>query len=376
MTRRAALLVAFAAVAVPVSILPAQTTAAGRVVRPGPADSVPLAGARVLLHRVARDVQGPIDSVLTDAGGRFRFRFRADTAVLYLLSVRHGGIEYFSPPVRTTAQPPDTAIQLVAYDTSSTAPIAVEARHIVVPRAGEDGSRAVLDLIVLRNDGTLTRVAPDARRPTWTMTLPPGTGEMEVGESDFSAEGVVRDGDSVKVVAPLGPGQKQLSLAYAVVPTRGRLEFAMGPNAAPVNVLVEERDARVLGGTLTPVDSQVIEGRTLRRWTGQVPAGGIISVAFAGASLLPAWQVLAALVLPVALVLAVAAWRLLRRPAVVAPADSRDRLLDLIAALDARYAGREGDTPADEWQRYVADRTALMRRLETALAASEPRRYV
>lgn len=307
-------------------------------------------------------MQGPIDSAIADAGGRFRFRFRADTSALYLMSARHGGIEYFSPPVHTNPQRPDTAILLVAYDTSSTTPIAVEARHIVVPRAGPDGTRAVLDLIVLRNDGLFARVAPDSAHPSWAMALPPGTGGMEVGESDLSPDAVVREGDSVKVVAPLAPGEKQLSLEYAVAPTRGRLAFPVGPGGAPVNLLVEERDARVSGGALALADSQVIEGRSFRRWTGQVPAGGTIGVTF-GSAARPTWRVLAALVVPVAVILAVAAWRLLRRPSRGAPANSRDRMLDAIAALDARYAGREADTPAEEWRRYETERASLKARL-------------
>jgi hypothetical protein len=358
------------------STLSAQTsTAAGRVLVPRAADTVPLPGARVMLHRVGREVQGPIDSAVTGAGGRFRFRFRADTTALYLLSTRYGGIEYFSPPVHTNPQRPDTAIPLLAYDTSSTAPIAVEARHIVLPRAGPDGTRGVLDLIVLRNDGLLARVAPDSAHPSWTMTLPPGTGAMEVGESDLSPDAIVREGDTVKVLAPLAPGQKQLSLGYPVTPTRGRIQFTVGPGETPVNLLVEERDARVSGGTLALADSQVIEGRTFRRWTGQVPAGATIAVTFGGSGL-SGWQTLAALVVPVAGVLGFAGWRLLRRRSPGAPPESRERLLDAIAALDARYAGREGDTPADQWRRYKRERAALKARIETALAEGDAGRYV
>jgi hypothetical protein len=358
------------------STLSAQTsTASGRVLRPGATDTVPLPGARVLLHRVGRDVQGPIDSAVTGAGGGFRFRFGADTTALYLLSTRYGGIEYFSPPVHTNPQRPDTAIRLLAYDTSSTAPIALEARHIVLPRAGPDGTRGVLDVIVLRNDGLLARVAPDSAHPSWTMTLPPSTGAIQVGESDLSPDAVVREGDSVKVLAPLAPGQKQLSLEYPVTPTRGRIQFTVGPGEAPVNLLVEERDALVSGGALALADSQVIEGRTFRRWTGQVPAGGTITVTFGGSGL-PSRQVLAALVVPVAGVLAFAGWRLLRRRSTGAPPESRERLLDAIAALDARYAGRKADTPADEWRRYETERAVLKARIETALAAGDASRYV
>src|SRR5690349_24790392 len=39
----------------------AQTVAGGRVVRPSGSDSIPVAGVRVLLHRVRRAAPGPVD---------------------------------------------------------------------------------------------------------------------------------------------------------------------------------------------------------------------------------------------------------------------------------------------------------------------------
>jgi hypothetical protein len=228
----------------------------------------------------------------------------------------------------------------------------------------------VLDLIVLRNDGRVARVAPDSSRPSWRVVLPPGTGDMEVGETDLSPDAIVRQGDTVKVLAPLSPGQKQLSLEYSVTPVRGKLEFAVGPGGGPVNLLVEERDARVSGGTLALADSQVIEGRSFRRYTGDLPAGGTVVLAVRDAGPAAATRrALPALVGAVAVALAAAAWWLIRRPSRRAPAVSPEQMLDAIAALDARYAGREPETAADEWQRYGAERARLKAELERTLAA-------
>src|SRR5215211_1839549 len=133
-----ALLVVIAwSLATPPRIVQAQqpTTAAGQVLRPRDSDTIPVPGTRVILHRVGRETQGPLDSVLADASGRFRFRFRPDTAAIYLLSARWGDVEYFSPPVHTNPARPDTTMRVVVYDTSSNAPIGIEARHIVVPRS-------------------------------------------------------------------------------------------------------------------------------------------------------------------------------------------------------------------------------------------------
>jgi hypothetical protein len=83
---------------------------------------------------------------------------------------------------------------------------------------------------------------------------------------------------------------------------------------------------------------------------------------------------------PVAVALVFAGWRLLRRPRearrTLSPDVSPDALLEAIAALDARYQGREAHTPADEWSRYETERAELKARLERALASGEASRYV
>ena len=342
----------------------AQTIRAeGKVLKP---DSIPVAGVRVVLHHVGKVRQGPADSVNTDGRGRFAFAFRSDTASLYLLSARHAGIEYFSTPVQTNPERPDTAMRIVVYDTSSTAPVSLEARHLVVARPAEDGSRSVLDLIVLRNDGQRTRVAPDSSRPSWGGPLPGGTMGLDVGESDVSPDAVTRRGDSVIVTAPLAPGEKQITIQYLVPAGRQELDLPFTQHVPMVNVLAEEKDAVVSGGTLALADSQLLQGRSFRRWTGLVPVGSSLRVTLPGREHAPEW-LLAALVAPVLLVLGGAGWYLVKRPP--APPASSDELLEAVAALDARYLDREEETSADEWQSYQSERVRLKGLCETALAA-------
>ena len=348
-------------------ILSAQSTfAEGRVVRP---DSTPVAGVRVVLHRVGQVLQGPLDSTNTDGRGRFRFRFRADTSTIYLLSARYSGIEYFSPPVHTNPARPDTAIRIIAYDTSSSALISVEARHLVVSRPGEDGSRNILDLIVLRNAGQRTRIAADSSRPTWIGALPRGTMGLELGESDVSPEAVGREGDSLIVTAPIAPGEKQLTLEYLVPAGHQVLELPFTEPVPMLNVLAEEADAAVSGGTLVFADSQTLQGRSFRRWTGAGPAGSLLRVVLPGRPRAPEW-ILAALVAAVAVALAVAGWRFLTRQKT--PEVSTDELLERVAGLDARYQGREAEVSVAEWHQYQAERARVKGLLENSLAARGP----
>ena len=351
-----------------VPALAAQTIRAGGGVLK--ADSTPVPGARVVLHQVGRVLQGPLDSTRTDRRGRFRFAFRPDTSALYLLSVRHAGIEHFSPPVHTNPERPDTTIRVIVYDTSSSAPVSLQARHLVVTRPGEDGSRSVLDLIVLLNGGQRTRVAPDSAGASWVGLLPRGTMGLEMGESDVSPDAVTRRGDSLLVAAPLAPGEKQVTVQYVIPAGRKDLELQFTDSVSTVNVLAEETDVVVSGGTFTLAASQVLQGRSFRRWTGAVPAGGTLRVALPGRARVPEW-LLPSLVAAIVLVLGGAGWYFLKcQPG--SPAASPAGLLDAIAALDARYLGREGETSAEDWDSYQTERRKLKAQLEAALAAGAP----
>jgi hypothetical protein len=126
----------------------------------------------------------------------------------------------------------------------------------------------------------------------------------------------------------------------------------------------------VSGGTLARADSQVLQGRSFRRWTGAVPAGGTLRVALPGRARVPEW-LLPSLVAAVVLVLGGAGWYFLaRQPG--SPAAPPAGLLDAIAALDARYLGREGETSAEDWGSYQTERRRLKAQLEAALAAGAP----
>ena len=329
---------------------------------------MPVTGARVVLHRVGRSLQAPLDSTSTDRRGRFHFAFRSDTTALYLLSARHAGIEYFSPPLHTNPELPDTAIRIVVYDTSATVPITLEGRNLVVTRPGEDGSRSVLDLLVLRNDGQLTRVSPDSLRPSWSGPLPRGTLGLQLGEGDISPDAVSRRNDSLIVTAPLAPGEKQITVEYLVPSDREVLELPFPEPVAAANVLVEEKDARVSGGRLTLADTQIIEGRSLLRWTGEVPAGDVVRVTLPGVRRISRW-LLTALVGVIVLGLAWAGWHVLQHRDVGSLVMSPAELIDAIATLDVRYLGRQGETPTEEWSSYQAERARLKARLEASLAA-------
>jgi hypothetical protein len=350
----------------------AQVVAGGTVLQISASDSVPVSGTRVVLHRIGREAQGPVDSARTDARGQFRFRFAADTGAVYLVSAQRGGIEYFSTPVHLNPARPDTSIRIVVADTSSTAPVELEARHLVVGAPGADGHREIVDIAVLRNRGHLTRVAPDTVRPSWSGPLPSGTMGLEVGEGEFSPSAVTRDGDRVRFFAPIPPGEKQLVTEYRLPAAARTSQVAFDQPVELVNVLLAEPTAAVIGAGLALADTQLIEGRTYRRWTGSAAQGTVVSLSFPPPPLSLRW-VVPTLVAIVAATLGLAAGALARAAPIGARGDAAataDGLLTRVATLDAQYDGREAVIPADEWRRYQEERARLKAELSAALVAA------
>ncbi|MGE5092773.1 MAG: hypothetical protein ACM3OH_11465 [Bacillota bacterium] len=337
------------------------------MVRARTADSVPVPNARVVLHRVGREEQGPVDSMLTDAHGRFTFRFLADTTAIYLFSARHDGITYFASPVHTNPERPDTAIALVVNDTSSAGSVSVVSRNIVVSAPDENGARAVVEVIVLHNGAITALVARDTTDPVWGARIPHAATGMTAGEGDFSPAAVQRIGDSAAVFAPIPPGDKQVVLQYALPGDIGRVEYRFDVPAALVNLMLEEKGARVAGGLREQADSQTIQGRGFGRWEGAVPAGAVITIRLPTTHRLGRWALMA-LVAMMALALLAGTRRVFRAAplAQARDAESPAALVDAIARLDAAHAAQLPDASGEA--AYAAERERLKARLVAALA--------
>ena len=77
---------------------------------------------------------------------------------------------------------------------------------------------------------------------------------------------------------------------------------------------MEEAGAPVSGPGLAEAGIETIEGRSFRRWSGDVPSNSVIRISLPGAGM-AATPVIAALVAVLALALLLAAWRIMPRPA-------------------------------------------------------------
>ncbi len=338
-------------------------------------DTLPLPGIAVVLHQVGQSAQGPVDTVLADRQGRFAFHFAADTTAAYLLSARYGGIEYFSTPIASSPGRPDTTILVVVADTSSAAPVVLRQRTIVISYADESGTRTVLDWFVLSNAGDLTRVSPDTLHPSWGAPLPPEAQSVELANSrlsQFSLEALTFRRDSVLILAPLSPGDKELMLQYRIP---GSLRSFVVPSAGvtdSVFVLLEGGKGAVVSTGFASRDVRTIEDRTFQRWAGVLRGTDPIRVSLS-APLFSTGQLLGLLATLAALGFVTLGIRLARRLVAAPPASAGPSpywLADAAARLDVRYAGAEATTSPEEWSRYLAERARLKAELERALAVS------
>jgi len=289
----------------------------GRVLRGG-RDTVPLPGAWVVLHKVTREGGGPLDSVRTDARGRYRMPLRhPDTTGIYVVSASYDSLAYFSLPLNVVGRPAVHVEDIVTFRTSVHAPpIRLARRLATVAGASDDGTREVLEILELENTGVMTRVTNDTLVPTWAGRVPAGAGQFRGGQGDISSDAMQFRHDSVIVMGPIPPGPvKQLSYGYSWPAGTHALVIPIDQATVELNLLVEDTAAKVTAPKLESLGIQEIEQRKFATYRAGPLAPGdsakiqLPSTPFRAQALLPYVIAVLAAGMVVALV-----WALRKRP--------------------------------------------------------------
>jgi len=289
----------------------------GRVLRGG-RDTVPLSNAVVVLHRMASASAGPIDSVRSDARGRYRLALRnPDSTSGYVVSVWYDSIAYFSLPLNVVSRPAVHVEDILTFPASRTGPPLRLARRLAtISTATADGSREVLEILELENPGQATRITDDTLVPTWSGRLPGRTGQYRAGQGDVSPEAMRFRNDSVLIYAPIPPGPaKQLSFDYTLAAAR-TFVMPIDQPTVEVNLLVEDTVALVIAPKLESFGVKEIEGRRFAAYrAGPLAAGERVEIR------LPPGKFRAQVLLPYVIAVVAAGmllalvWALRRRPA-------------------------------------------------------------
>ncbi len=329
-------------------------------------DTVPAPAQWVVLHAVTVAEGGPVDSQRTDASGRFRLRLPAvDTSANYLLSAQHQGIGYFSPAIDPDSLRNGRVPPLVVYDTASAGnAIELAERHLLVRSPGSDGRRRVIELFVLANRGTTTRVVGESETPVWQVTIPPDAEDVEIGASDLATDAIEVGQGTLDVFAPVVPGEREVLIGYLLPAGRTEFSHTLDQPVTQLSVLLGDSSAMLEAPSLPLVSVEQLEGQPLRRYGGEAVSAGVdIRIRFGSA---PAPFPVEWIVVPFAVVVMALGFVLWRRR-VVAPAsvpNDAAQLAARIAALDAQYRGRDDET-------YRQQRAALKAQLAAALAARD-----
>ncbi len=315
----------------------------------------------VVLHRVAGDFSGEVDSVGTGPGGLFELMLPAtygtEDEVLFA-TFRHQGILYFGPAVTGL---PDSAGGYViqAYPALAAGPGTrplLQVRNVILARPESGTGWVVADVFELRNGAPATLVAGETGA-TWSHPLPPEAADPEVGRSDLSpGMADFRDG-RVRVSAPIPPGENVYVFRYSI--TGEEFGIPLEAAAGSMELLVREPAGDLAVTGLAAVEGVELEGVRYRRYAGRDLAPSIVRVT-AGETRMPFGSLSIVAVL-LTLVLAGAGALLAARStnATIVPGRRRrGRVLADIALLDEEWAaGRLA--PED----YRSRRTRLLEEL-------------
>ena len=288
-----------------------------------------------------------------------------------------GGVAYFTPPLPATDAGGDAGEITVFDTTSSPVPIRTRGRHLVVSASAVDGRRTIVEVFELSNDTTVTAVAGDRGRATWSTTLAPNATNFQAGQSDVGGSAVqFRDG-RVLVYASISPGIRQVAFSYSVPAADFPLAVPVAEPVGVFEVLLEDPGASASGNGLAEQQPVSLEGRSFRRFLAQDMRGGFDLTIEVGAPTAPRGNrylllpvAVAAAVMAVALAFALTRRRAVRAVAHVdAPADAAHLARD-IAELDDAFARIDSPTDAER-AAYQHHREALKARLSAALAKEE-----
>lgn len=355
----------------------------GRIVRPGARALQGVPNVWAVLHRVAPDSAAPIDSVRTNASGAYEMAYRGtgSDSVVYFVSAMHGGIAYFTPPLRGTVVRGEAA-EITVFDTTSRGvALAVRGRHFVLSAAGEAGARTVIEVFEIANDSAVTFVTPASdAASTWSTVLPQGAADFRVGQGDVAQDAVTAGGGRVRVFAPFAPGIKQLSFSYVVPANAFPLVVPLETGIDVLEVLLEETTGHADGAGLTEVNPVQVSGRMFQRFLAQdVPAPAVmrITVPPPPRALRPLYMlgVVAVLGAGMLVTLARAFARRAERGTRGTPGATRlradaERLARQIADLDAAFE-RQRDPGDDARDAYRVRRDELKRELTDVLARAD-----
>ena len=238
--------------------------------RPGVHQMEPVSGAWVVLHRVGPDRAGPLDSVRSDARGRYSFNYSRTGSpdAIYFVSASHDGIAYFTPPLAEGKVGGDDG-QIAVFDTTSGhVPLSVRGHHVVISTADANARRSVVEVYDLSNDTSVTRVASGETTAgaTWQTHVTPEAGDFKVGQGDISGAAVSFNNGLVSVFAPLAPGIKQISFSYSLSAKSFPLKLPLEKETGIYEIMIEEKAGSVTGPHLKEVDPVTVDERNFRRF--------------------------------------------------------------------------------------------------------------
>lgn len=230
----------------------------------------PVSDAWVVLHRVGPDRAGPLDSVRSDARGRYSFKYTrtGSEEAIYFVAASYDGIAYFTPPLTEGKVSGDDGEITVFDTTSGPVPLRLRGHHVVVSTADANARRSIVEVYVLSNDSSVTLVAVGntPAGATWQTHTPPGATDFKVGQGDISAGAVTFADGLVSVFAPLAPGIKQISFSYSLPAKSFPLRLPLEKETGVYEVMIEEKAGSVTGPRLKEVDPVTVDNRNFRRF--------------------------------------------------------------------------------------------------------------
>jgi len=164
-----------------------------------------------------------VEATLDDKGQAVLENLPVAGGVQPLITVKHGGVNYWGVGEPMHAGPPDHRVTVMVYEsTEEPPPYVFQSRHVFVRRTEEGVYVKEMLAVENRSDKTwVGRKGADGKRVTLDLTLAPNTGRLDF-YGGFTGEGT--DFIDTRVVnrTPIFPGTAQYQFGYVLPVTGGK----------------------------------------------------------------------------------------------------------------------------------------------------------
>jgi hypothetical protein len=244
-----------------------------------------IAGLEVVLQTFAHQSPGETLKTTTDQDGSFRFeKLVTASNYSYQAAVKYRDVTYSSDLIFFEKDETGKTSEISVFETTeNTDSLLIERAHIIVGVDSETKTLPVMEILILRNQGSHVIRAGEPGKATLLLPMPAGAQNAQLAQELAAA--AMETPDGFAYTGPILPGVNELLYSYELPYTSGRYDLSRSfpYPTQQISVLIPDKGIQVESPQLVAQPPRNIGGQSyLHLQGGELPSGSPIAIRLDG----------------------------------------------------------------------------------------------